>query len=578
MKKSLFTILFALLPILASAESIEIKGVYYNLDAVGKTAEVTKHPNKYTGDVVIPKSVKYEGNTYKVTSIDGFAFSFCYELTSVAIPNTVTAINIGAFEYCSALTSITIPNSVTLIGSFAFEYCTGLTSVVIPNSVTDMNMSVFKGCTGLTSVTLSNNITHVDWYAFQNCTGLTSVVIPNSVTEIDKSAFEGCSHLTSVSIGNGIKKIRARAFANCAKLTNVYCFAEEVPNTEEDVFEETPIGNATLRVPAGSVDAYKAEVPWSGFKSIVKISATVKLNKSKLYIGKGKSEVLIPTITPTSFPDKSVTWKSSNTKVATVTSKGKVKGVKAGTATITCTSAMTGSKTTCKVTVVNGDITLNKTEAVVEKGKTMKLKATLLPADLEDKSVTWTSSDTKIATVSSSGKVKGVKYGTVTITCTSNATKLSATCQVTVGKVFINVSEITLKRSRTIVLTPMVYPKTLEDMSVTWTSSDTKIATVTSEGKVKGIKAGTATITCTSVATGLSGTCIVTVLSSSESRSADSDDDETTGIKKLEEVPALAEPYDVYDLSGRKVRQQVTSLDGLPEGVYIVNGKKMLKK
>ena len=208
----------------------------------------------------------------------------------------------------------------------------------------------------------------------------------------------------------------------------------------------------------------------------------------------------------------------------------------------------------------------------------MKLKATLLPADLEDKSVTWTSSDTKIATVSSSGKVKGIKYGTVTITCTSNATKLSATCQVTVGKVFINVSEITLKRSRTIVLTPMVYPKTLEDMSVTWTSSDTKIATVTSEGKVKGIKAGTATITCTSVATGLSGTCIVTVLSSSESRSVEGNDDSTTGIEKLEEASALAEPYDVYDLSGRKVRQQVTSLDGLPEGVYIVNGKKMLKK
>lgn len=138
--KSLMTFLLALLPILASADAIEIKGVYYNLDAVGKTAEVTKNPDKYTGDVVIPKSVKYEGVTYKVTSIGGFAFSFCKVLTSVAIPNTVTAINIGAFEYCSALTSITIPNSVTSIGSFAFEYCTGLTSVVIPNSVTNMNM------------------------------------------------------------------------------------------------------------------------------------------------------------------------------------------------------------------------------------------------------------------------------------------------------------------------------------------------------------------------------------------------------------------------------------------------------
>jgi uncharacterized protein YjdB len=101
---------------------------------------------------------------------------------------------------------------------------------------------------------------------------------------------------------------------------------------------------------------------------------------------------------------------------------------------------------------------------------------------------------------------------------------------------------------------------------------------VTSSGKVKGIAAGTAIITCTSVATGLKGTCTVTVLATSESRSTEGDGDNTTGIENLENVPALAEPFDVYDLSGRKVRHQVNSLDGLPDGVYIVNGKKILKK
>ena len=122
-----------------------------------------------------------------------------------------------------------------------------------------------------------------------------------------------------------------------------------------------------------------------------------------------------------------------------------------------------------------------------------------------------------------------------------------------------------------------IYPTTVTDKSVTWTSSDKSVATVTSSGKVKGIAAGTATITCTSVATGLKGTCTVTVLATSESRSLDGDDD-TTGIENLEEAPALAEPYDVYDLSGRKVLNQTTSLDGLPAGVYIVNGQKLLKK
>ena len=578
MKKLLFTILLALLPILASAESIEIKGIYYNLDAVSKTAEVTKNPNKYTGDVVIPKSVKYEGNTYKVTSIGSFAFSFCRKVTSLTIPNSVTSIGLGAIQYCEALTSIDIPSSVKTIESFAFDSCTGLTSITIPNGVTVIESWAFDDCASLTSVTIPNSVTSIEMYAFRKCVSLTSVTIPSSVTEIDTEAFLNCSQLATVSIGKGISGIKERAFANCAGLTDVYCFAKSVPNTHSDVFEGSNLKKAKLHVLPGCVDAYKAEVPWSGFKSKVKATAKVKLNKSKTVIGKGKTEVLIPTITPTSFPDKSVTWKSSNTKVATVTSSGMVKGVKAGTVTITCTSVVTGAKSTCKVTVLNGSLSLNKTKTVIEKGKTMTLKATLTPTTLEDKSVTWTSSDTKIATVSSSGKVKGVKYGTATITCTSVATGLTATCIVTIGKVVLNTSEVTLKRSRAITLEATVYPSSLEDKSVTWTSSDKKIATVTSNGRVKGIKAGTATITCTSNATGLKGTCIVTVLAASESRSMEGDDDGTTGIEKLEEAPTLAEPYDVYDLSGRKVLDQVTSLDGLPEGVYIVNGKKMLKK
>ena len=303
----------------------------------------------------------------------------------------------------------------------------------------------------------------------------------------------------------------------------------------------------------------------------------VKLDKKEALINKGKTVTLTATVYPSKLEDKSVTWESSNTKIATVTTAGKVKGVKAGTATITCTSNATGLKATFTVTVVKSAVTLNKTETYVQKGKTLTLKATVTPETLADKSVTWESSDTKIVTVTSEGKVKGVKYGTATITCTSVATGVKATCQVTVGKVIISMSEFSLKRSRETILIPILYPTDLADKSVTWESSDTSIATVNEEGRVKGIKAGTATITCTSVATGLKGTCTVTVLSTSGARSMIGDDDELTGLKELES-PAVAEPFDVYDQNGRKVLHQVTSLDGLPDGIYIVNGKKILKK
>ncbi|MBR2229258.1 MAG: Ig-like domain-containing protein [Prevotella sp.] len=316
----------------------------------------------------------------------------------------------------------------------------------------------------------------------------------------------------------------------------------------------------------------------TGAKATCKVTVgSVKLDKTEATILKGKTLTLTATVTPSNLPDKSVTWKSSNTKIVTVTSAGKVKGVKTGTATITCTSNATGLKATCKVTVIKSTVTLNKTEACVQKDKTMTLKATVTPSDLADKRVTWESSDTKIATVTSAGKVKGVKYGTATITCTSIATGAKATCQVTVGKVVINMTEFTLKKSRAVTLVATIYPTTLTDKSMTWKSSDPSIATVNAEGKVKGIKAGKATITCTSVATGLKGTCTVTVLSTSEARSMIGDDDELTGIMELES-PAIPEPFDVYDLSGRKVLHQVTSLDGLPDGIYIVNGKKILKK
>ena len=302
----------------------------------------------------------------------------------------------------------------------------------------------------------------------------------------------------------------------------------------------------------------------------------VKLDQTEANLLKGKTMTLKATVYPSSS-DQGVTWKSSDTKIATVTSAGKVKGVKTGKVTITCTSNATGLKTTSTVNVVDGIVKLDKAEAYVQKDNTITLKATVTPSSLKDKSVTWKSSDTKIATVTSSGKVKGVGYGTVTITCTSKATGTKATCKVIVGKVIISMSEFTIKRTRSNILTATVLPSDLADQSVTWKSSNTSVATVTADGKVTGVKAGTATITCTSKATGLKGTCRVTVLQSVGSFIHDENGVVVTDINELEE-PAVEEPFDVYDLNGRKVKSQVTSLDGLPRGIYIINGKKVMKQ
>ena len=452
MKKVYLLFLLALLPLLASAETVEINGIYYNLVPKAKVAEVTESPNWYSGKVVIPKTVTYEGVKYSVVSIGDKAFRFCGDLISVTIPTSVTSIGDEAFNSCFRITSVTIPNSITSIGFAAFINCENLTSVNIPDNITTIEGAVFRDCKSLTSVTIPNYVTAIHGSAFQS-SGLTSVTIPNSVTQIDPWTFSDCNKLKTITIGSGIKTIYDNAFSKCPELTDVYCFAEDVPDTNSDAFDGSYPEYATLHVPVGSVNAYKTAEPWSRFKSIVKIASKVSLNKSEATIEKGKTLTLKATVTPTNLLDKSVTWKSSSTKIATVTSSGKVKGIKSGTATITCTSKVSGAKTSCKVTIVDGSVTLDKREVTLIKGTTVTLKPTVLTT-MDDRSVTWTSSDTRIATVTTAGKVKGVRAGTATITCTSNATGLKATCTVNVvkGTVTLNKTEAFIEKGKTTTL------------------------------------------------------------------------------------------------------------------------------
>ncbi len=246
MKKSLFSILLMLLPVVASNAYDElINGIYYNFDDDTGTAEVTSGNSKYTGDVVIPDLVTSSHGTYIVTSIGDDAFYRCPGLKSVTIPATVTSIGDGAFDSCYGLTSVDIPNSVTSIGRYAFQSCTGLTSVSIPNSVTSIGYEAFDSCTGLTSVDIPNSVTSIGSYAFYSCSALETVAIHNPETSLGRDVFYGTKWLnsqpdglvyldkilygykgtmpdnTSIVIKEGTLAIAGGAFYDCSGLTSV---------------------------------------------------------------------------------------------------------------------------------------------------------------------------------------------------------------------------------------------------------------------------------------------------------------------------------------------------------------------
>ena len=242
-------------------------------------------------------------------------------------------------------------------------------------------------------------------------------------------------------------------------------------------------------------------------------AAKIKLNKTKLSLKKGKTYTLKATVTPKDCTDKAVKWKSSKSSVVKVDANGKVTAKKAGTATITA-ATKNGLKATCKITVTDPATKVYLTPAMsIKKGSSVKLTASVFPKTATDK-LTWSTSNKKVVTVTKSGKIKGVKTGTATITVKTTSGK-KATCKVTVVKsnkksagIKLSAKKLTLKQNATKQLKATL-DKNATD-KVTWSSSNKKVATVDKNGVVTAVKKGTVTITA-KTSGGKKATCKVTV-------------------------------------------------------------------
>lgn len=198
----------------------------------------------------------------KLTKIGREAFARCDKLESIFIPATITTIDNMAFSHCSKLTSITFAegSQLTKITYNCFAYNEALPSINLPAGVTSIEDYAFNHCTSLKSITIPDGVTSIEDYAFWCCKALPSITLPAKLESIGEWAFATCESLTSINIPEEVTSIGNNAFAYCTSLTNVTCLATTPPSLGTDVFKNSS-ALTEIRVPAGSVDAYKAA--WS---------------------------------------------------------------------------------------------------------------------------------------------------------------------------------------------------------------------------------------------------------------------------------------------------------------------------
>ena len=296
--KSLLAAALMLACVNAAAQTFTADGINYNVTSEADMAceVVENYQAGYSGDVVIPAQVTADGKTYTVTAVGENAF-INDEVKSVKLPSTVTEIKNSAFYMCQNLTDVDLGGNVKTIGGSAFTMCPiasitlpetlesiggqafymgKLSSVELPSSLKEIGMLAFGG-TPLTSVVIPNSVTEVGDGAFMNCTSLKNAVVSNSVNVINSMLFNGCTALEDVTIGSSVTEILTAAFQSCTSLKTVTMMCTVPPTTYSDQqypFNEVPIGNATLRVPAGSAQAYKAADTWKDFGTIVEFTPT----------------------------------------------------------------------------------------------------------------------------------------------------------------------------------------------------------------------------------------------------------------------------------------------------------------
>lgn len=415
-----------------------------------------------------------------------------YTIPSEVNGKEIDQIWTSGFEGAASLTDITIPASIGRLGTAAFEG-TGLTHVTIPDTVQQVDPAVFQNCTKLVSVKLPNGITEIDQYLFANCISLQHVDMPDSITKINIYAFHNCTSLTSLALPKNLSSLSVGCFDKCINLQHVVVPPSVIsfPKDELGVYNPFKYSPVTVYVQRGSnadrffnsnLQELQAGTVSGGSLKVVTLDSvadpvaidvgTLELIDAGRQIsvaGKFRIGSYLNVQPLTSGSDYNAFSAKANGKAFqaydlsllpsgttasgpfTLTigqpegyaSSATLYGANASALTtdyadncFTASLSALGPVALINVKEATGgtevtSVTLNRATLNLEVGKTGKLSATVWPDSAANKSITWSSSKTDVASVSLNGTVTAKKAGTAVITATATNGK-SASCAVTV--------------------------------------------------------------------------------------------------------------------------------------------------
>ena len=374
-----------------------------------------------------------------------------------------------------------------------------------------------------------NNPTVGATYTIQVCPMNGSIAgqwsLVNSIIIVVKVSSVKLSQ-TSLSLELGqTKKLTATvAPSNAKNKTLQWSSSNTAVATVDQSGKVTSVAKGAATIYAKATDGSGKQGTCAVTVTGIKVSS-ITLAPTSVSLKPGQTTTLTATVSPANAETKAIQWTSSKTSVATVDKNGNVTAVKDGTATIYAKATDgSGKQATCTVTVAGikvTSITLAPTSVSMKPGETKELSATVSPADAYNKTIQWLTSNSSVATVDQSGKVKAVKDGTATIYAkATDGSGKQGTCSVTVAgikitSITLTPATVSIVKGGSTTLSTSISPTDASNKTLQWSSSNTSVATVNQNGKVTAASKGTAKIYAKATdGSGVQALCNVSVIES----------------------------------------------------------------